>query len=116
ARPLAFPGAADLISMSPSGSAAATYDAAARLVRTIDGLPGNPGKVRTFDAAQLSGRVAALAVSDDGTLAFVRSETSDAARSELSVIGDQGLSWRVPSEDAAVAFAPGRKDIVVADN
>lgn len=117
-RPLAFPPGASLLSISPSGLAAATYQADTRVVYTIAGLPGNPGKVRTFDASQVSGRVAALAVSDDGTLALVRSERNDGeqSRTEFSVIDDLDVSWRVPADGAAVAFVPGSRDIVVADN
>src|SRR5206468_12099952 len=115
---LAFPGVADLISISPSGSAAAIYDAVTRRVHTLAGLPGKSGQFHTFDASQVFGRVSAIAVTDDGALALVRSERVDGEQdqAEFSVIGDAGASWRVPTEDAAVAFAPGRTDIVVADN
>jgi len=118
ARSLAFPGVADLISISPSGSAAAIYDAVTRRVYTIAGLPGNPGAVHGFNASQILGHVTALSVTDDGALALLRSERSDEeqTRAESSVIGESGLSWRVPSDDAAVAFVAGRRDIVVADN
>ncbi len=118
ARPLSFPSEAGLISISPSGSAAATYDAAKRSVSAIAGLPGSPGAERTFDVSRVAGSVAAVAVSDDGTLVLVRSERTDgeSSRADLTVIGDAGVTWRVPSDDAAVAFVPGRRDIVVADN
>jgi hypothetical protein len=115
ARPLAFPGIADMISISPSGSAAAIYDAVTRRVHTIAGLPGNPGQVRTFDASALFERAEGLAVSDDGTLALVRSARADEG-AQLQLIGEAHLSWRVPTDDAAVAFVPGRPDIIVADN
>jgi hypothetical protein len=116
ARPLAFPGVADLVSISPGGSAAAVYDAVTHRVHTIAGLPGNPGAVRTFETSPLFGRVTRLTVSDDGFLALVGSEKGDSGQTELSVIGGAGLSWRVPTDDAAVSFVPGRRDLVVADN
>jgi hypothetical protein len=114
ARPLAFPGIVDLISISPTGSSAAIYDAAARRVHTLSGLPAKPGAVRTFDVAKAAGRVEALSVTDDGALVLVRSKSADGG-SEFSVIGDS-VSWRAPTDDGAVAFAPGGRDIVVADN
>jgi hypothetical protein len=118
ARPLAFPGAADLLSISPTGSAAAIYDSVTRRVYAVTGLPRNPGHIRTFDASQVSGRVSGLSVTDDGALALVRTEKGDSEslRMEFTIIGDTGISWRVPTADAAVGFVPGRRDIVVADN
>jgi len=118
ARVLAFPGVADVISISPSGSAAAIYDSDARQIHTIGGLPRKPGQVRTFSASRILGHVASLSVTDDGALVLVRSEGSDdeQTRVELSVIGESGLSWRVPTEDAAVAFVAGRRDLLIADN
>jgi hypothetical protein len=114
AQPLAFPGVADLISISPSGSSAAIYSSVTRSVHTLSGLPSQPGQVLTFAVAKAGGRVVGLSVNDDGALALLRSETLDGG-TEISVISESG-SWRVPSDDAAVAFAPGSRDIVVADN
>jgi hypothetical protein len=114
-RPLAFPGVADIISISPSGTAAAIYDGATRRIHTIGGLPAKPGQVRTFDVSSLFERVTAVAVSDDGTLALVRTEKANEG-AQFLVVGDAGLSWKAPTDNAAIAFVPGRNDIVIADN
>src|SRR5690349_19327141 len=105
ARFLSFPGIADFIAISPSGSAAAIYDAVTQTVYAIGGLPSSPGAVRSFNASELLGQVAGISVTDDAALAMVRSETSEGekARIEFSVLSEKGGPWRVPTADAAVS-------------
>jgi len=58
--------ALDRIALSPNGSAAALYDRGRRLVEVLTGLPAEPETAGRYDAAELTGALTALAVSDSG--------------------------------------------------
>jgi len=110
----AHPGA-ELIAISPTGSVAALYDAVSRAIQVIGGLPRNPAVVAEFDASAVPGRLADLAISDDGTVAIVKAVDSDDAG--LWVVASSNGPWRVPLDRAAAAaFFPKRRDAVVTDD
>jgi hypothetical protein len=98
--------AADLVALSPSGSAAAFYDRGESLIRVVTGLPREANPVREIFAPG----VTALAVSDDGAAV--------AASLEEGVAVFEPESTRIltaPARAAAIAFLPGTRDFLAGD-
>jgi hypothetical protein len=105
---------ADVVTVSQMGSAAAFYDRETRVIQVIGGLPHAPQLVGEY-ASQISGTLAGMALSDDGTIALARFVDPDSGG--LWTLNSSGATWRVSSDSAsAVAFFPNSHDAVVADN
>lgn len=105
---------ADLVAISPTGSAAAVYDHESRILRVIAHVLDAPEIVHEFDASQITGRAANIAISDEGATALVR--FVDEERSALWVLDASGASWPVLlDQPSAAAFFPNSSDAVVAD-
>src|SRR5581483_4534227 len=104
---------ADLIAISPSGSAAAVYDEQSRSVQVVGGLPGSPQVVGQFDASGITGHATALAISDDATVALVKFMDSDAV--SAWILNRNGSSPVLLDAPAGFAFFPHRNDAVVTD-
>jgi len=110
----AHPGG-DVIAISPSGSAAAVYDDAAKTVQVIGGLPLTPGVIGVFDASSISGHGVSVAISDDGTVALLKSIADGGA--SLWVMDSTGaLSRLLVDRPSAAAFLPNRHDAIVTDD
>ncbi|HWB86233.1 MAG TPA: hypothetical protein VG675_18965 [Bryobacteraceae bacterium] len=101
-------GARGDVAFSPSGTAAAIYEAGR--VRVVTGLPDAPKMGDEIDIGQ-SGRVHALAVSDDGKLVLA---SVGGGVHLLSPYGEN-VSLVSVSDHALVAFAPAGHDGAVAD-
>jgi hypothetical protein len=111
-RPTELPvGAADLLFLSPTGSTAVAYGTESSVVYTIEGLQRDQKRMRlgVWDLSRIPGRPVAFSASDDGELVLVKAEVG------AWILG-RDFSWRVPAEDPIVAFVPGRRDVLVADN
>jgi WD40 repeat protein len=99
-----------VIAISPTGAVAAVYDAASRRVEVIGHLPQAPDVVQEFDLTEISGRVTGIAVSDDGSIAFVNFSDS------LWLVSASGLRPVTLDSPASAAFFPNRHDAIVADD
>jgi hypothetical protein len=108
--------AADLLAISPTGSAAAIYNNDSKRVQVIRGLPDAPELIYQFDASASSGGQAAqMAVSDDGTIVLVKS----VADTDVGFWGfdASGAWWRIALDrPSAAAFFANSHDAVVADD
>jgi hypothetical protein len=105
---------ADVIAISPTGSAAAVYDQESKTVQVIGDLPHAPGLVWQFDTSSIPGRGTALSVSDDATI--VLAKFVDTASVGLWALNSSGASWRIPLDGPSTAtFFPSRLDAVIVD-
>jgi hypothetical protein len=112
--PISHPGA-DLIAVSPTGSAAAVYCHESKTVHVIGRLPQAPELISEFDASSIDGQAMSLAVNDDGTIALVK--FVDATGPGLWVLASSGGPWRVSLDrPSAAAFFPNRRDAIVTDD
>ncbi len=87
-----------LISLSPTGAAAALFEKQSRQIQLVSGLPSAPQVVREFDASILPGEVLGIAVSDDAKLALVNAIQNDETRT----------LWLVGREDSASPLSVSR--------
>jgi len=119
-----LPDGAENVVISPAGSAAAAY-AQPGILRILAGLPRTPRFVRDLDLSGIPGNLVLIGVSDDGSLALIKStKLAGSADDEgvetetaLWVVDSASNLWRVPAErPAAAVFLPNRSDIVVADD
>ena len=78
---------ANLISLSPTGAAAALFEKQTGRLQLVSGLPSAPQVVREFDASILSGEVLGIAVSDDARLALVNAIHIDDKTRTLWLVG-----------------------------
>jgi WD40 repeat protein len=108
-RPPELPIKADVLFLSPLGSTAVAYVHGSNAVHTIGDLPRARGHVRVWDLSRVPGRPVGFSASDDGELVLVKSDGG------TWIMGVE-FSWRVPAENPIVAFVPGSRDIIVADN
>src|SRR5262249_34311450 len=106
---------ADLIAISPSGTAAAAYTHGNKVVRSITRVADAPGIAFEFDASDIPGRVQSVAISDDGALALLNFTTGE--DSALWVVNSTGSRWVLPAQHpSAASFLAGRHDAVIADD
>jgi hypothetical protein len=113
-----IPGAqtsADLISISPTGSAAALYASATSTVQVITSLPQMPQVVGQFDTSAIPGYAKAVSISDDA--AFVLMTFVDSGKASVWVLGASGPAWRLPVDSpTAATFLANRRDVIVSDD
>lgn len=110
-----FRAGADLIAISPSGSAAATYTHDTKVVQSITGLAQAPEAGFEFNASDIPGRLQAMAISDDAALALLNFTTGN--DSTLWVVNSTGSRWLLPAQHpSAATFLAGRHDAVIADD
>jgi hypothetical protein len=106
---------ADLMAISPAGRSAAAYAHDSKTIQVIGNLPAAPELVRELDATQIPGRASSIAISDDGSLALVRSVEED--RAVLWVINSAGASLPIAvDQPSAAAFFPNSANAIVADD
>jgi hypothetical protein len=106
---------ADLIAISPSGTAAAAYTHSNKIVRFITRLAQAPETAFEFDASDIAGRLQRMAISDDGALALLNF-TSD-EDSTLWVVNSTGSRWVLPAQHpSAASFLGARHDAIIADD
>jgi hypothetical protein len=107
---------AELITVSPTGSAAAEYDRASETIQVIGGLPHSAAVVAEFDTSFIPGRATGLTISDDGTIALLI-KVVDSDDVGLWAVGSPSGPWRIPVDrPSASAFFPNRRDAVVTDH
>jgi len=104
--------APDLISFSPSASAAVLFSAAQPRVAVLTGLPGTPQLARQMEGSALPADISELAIADDG--ATIIAGTSDGRVLLLAGDGSQRLLYSA-GELGGIAFVPGSSDAVVFD-
>jgi len=104
--------APDLISFSPSASAAVLFSKAESRLAVLTGLPGAPQVARQIDGADLPAGLRELAIADDG--ATVIAGTSDGRALLLASDRSQRLLYSV-ADLGGMAFVPGSTDAVVFD-
>lgn len=102
---------ADLVRMSPRGSAAVLR--AGSQIQIVSGLPGNP-RVQSAVDISASGKVSALAVTDDGALAVaVLGSGTDSALYSISTSGE--LRWLgALRQDVRIAVSNNGRSAVIA--
>ena len=113
------------IAISPSGDAAVLYYAETARVRVLTGLPESPSVRWSLDLTGLSGKPAALAVSDGGGAVLVAPTgepapvwiaTADAGQRFLyTAAGSPSLTFLVGSQDAAIADGATGAVVLVRD-
>jgi hypothetical protein len=105
---------AELVAISPSGTAAAFYYGGSKSLQLIRGLPEAPERTLDLDAGIFPGTAEHLAVSDDGVVAALL--VSNAFGPSLWVVDSSGV-WRSQpvTAPAAAAFLPDRQDVIVND-
>jgi len=96
---------ADRIAFSPRGIAAALYHSDSGMIQAVHGLPAKPAAL----AGLTVGPADVLAVSDDGLT--VAAGTSGA----VAIVSAGGASATVAITAAALAFLPGKRDLLVID-
>jgi hypothetical protein len=106
---------ADLIAISPSGTAAAAYTHSNKVVRSITRLADAPEIVFEFDLSDIEGRLQRVSISDDGALALLNFTTVES--STLWAVNSSGARWVLPAQyPSAATFLAGRHDAVIADD
>jgi len=109
-----FPGA-DIMAVSPSGSFAAVYDHQSRTIQVVGNILQAPAAVAYFDASRIPGRLASIAISDDGAVALARFVDGDITA--LWVISNYVSPWPLSTDQpSAVAFIPNSHTAIVAEN
>ncbi len=105
----------NLIAVSPAGKAVAVYNDPSQQLQVIGYLADAPQVVYEFDASVVSGSVRQVAVSDDGTLALVRSV--DAENAVLWAFDSSGAAWQIAADRPLdAAFLPNSADVIVIDD
>jgi hypothetical protein len=106
---------ADVIAISPGGTAAALYGHGNKVLQSIGRPSEAAGVVFESSVSDIPGRLRGLAVADDGTLALLN--FADGDTTALWVVSLTGSRWLVPAaRPSAANFLKGRHDIVVADD
>jgi len=106
---------ADLLAISPTGSAAAVYDNDAKTVQVVRGLPNATELIYQFDASALAGQAVQMAVSDDATIVLLKSVTDSGVG--FWEFDSSGASWRIALDrPSAAAFFVNSHDAVVVDD
>jgi hypothetical protein len=104
-----------LIALSPSGSAAATFDAESKTIQVITGLPQTPQIAHEFNLGADAVRATSLHVSDDGSVALIKLMGVDGTG--LWALSASGSISRLPiDQPAAATFFTNRNDAIVSDN
>jgi hypothetical protein len=104
-----------LMALSPSGSAAATFDAETKTIQVITGLPQAPQILHEFSLGADAGRATSLHISDDGSVALIKLMGVDGTG--LWALSASGSFSRLPiDQPAAATFFTNRNDAIVSDN
>ncbi len=104
-----------LIALSPSGSAAAMFDAESKTIQVIIGLPRSPQIVHEFNLGTDAVRATSLHVSDDGSVALIKLMGVDGTG--LWALSASGSFSRLPiDQPSAATFFTNRNDAIVSDN
>ena len=112
-----IPPGVDVMATSPTGSAAAVYNYESGTIQTIRGLPDAPELLPTFDTAHIAGRATALAVSDNGAVAFAQFAEPESDRVRLWLFNSSPISPQVISDGPSeAAFFPRRLDAVIGED
>jgi hypothetical protein len=105
---------ASLISVSPTGAAAALYMPASRIVQFISGLPEAPRVAWEFDASGLAGDVSSIAVSDDAALAIL--DIAGSANHALWVVApNRSPTVLIEGGSPRASLVANRHDVAVSD-
>jgi hypothetical protein len=105
----------DVIAISPTGTAAGLYDHDSRIFTSIVELNAVPRSLFEFDASGMRGKLAGIAVADDGTFAMLNFAEGDST--ELWIISSTAAPVLAPGlRPSAVAFVPQRHDVVIGDS
>ena len=107
--------APDLVALSPRGSSAIFYYAAANRFQIVSGLPDSVSLQASIDASQLPAKPTVLAIADDAAsiLAGVKSDGGGAVY--LIAAGSVSQAY-AGGAIAALAFAPNSQNAVLADS
>src|SRR5262249_17800110 len=68
---------ANLIAVSPTGSAAGVFGQSEKIVQVIKGMPDAPELAFQLDASDFPGQLQSMSVSDDGSLVLLGFNTPD---------------------------------------
>src|SRR5262249_46354992 len=109
----AFPNP-DVIVVSPTGSAIATYSSASRTIQVIRSLPQTPEVTQEFGLSATPGDVRNMALSDDGLIALVNINNED--RTQLWIVDSSGPRLLGSEGATRPVFFPNRHDALIADD
>jgi len=106
---------ADVVVISPIGTAAAIYKEDSKIVQSITGFADTTRVLSEIDVSDLPGRLQTMAISDDGTLALLNFVSGDDAA--LWAVNSSGFRWLVPAQHpSAASFLANRHDALIADD
>ena len=103
-----------VFAISPSGPALGMFNQDLKILQVLRGFPAAPELVFEFDASNIAGRVTALAVSDDASMALLG--VSRDGIDSLWVVNASTAGFIAPSHASSIAFLANRHDAVFADN
>jgi hypothetical protein len=103
-----------VFAISPSGGALGVFNQEAKILQVLRGFPATPELVFEYDATNIAGRVTAMAVSDDASLALLG--VSRDGIDSLWVVNAAAAAFVAPSRASAITFLANRHDAVFADN
>jgi len=103
------------IGISPAGPAAALFDSDSKVLQVLRGFPAAPEIAFEFDASTISGagRLTALAVSDDASIALLG--FADSGGDSLWVVNAAGSRFISSDHASSIAFILNSHDAVVSD-
>jgi hypothetical protein len=97
---------------SPSGNAAAVYDAGRASIQIIRTPRQSPQVAQQFDTSNIPGGASSIAVSDDGSVVLAR--FVDSGTAGLWMMNSSGAVQRLPMDQpSAAAFFANRNDAIV---
>ncbi len=106
----------DVISISPTGSAAAVYSASTQTIEIIRSLPQSPEILQELDVSGIPGRAVNMTLSDDGAIALVNFSLDEDSVTELWIVDSSGPRSFGTQGSTTPAFFPNRHDAIIADD
>ena len=104
-----------MMATSPSGSAAAIYDAGTASIQIIRTPRQSLQVAQRFDSSNIPGRASSIAVSDDGSV--VLAKFVDSGTAELWMMNSSGALQRLPvDQPSAAAFFANRNDAIISSD
>src|SRR5688572_20650548 len=106
---------ADVVAISPSGTAVAVYDHDTKFLQAIRTTAQASEMALEFDASDMGGQLRAVAIADDGLVALLN--FADGEHVALWVVNAQGLrSLVAANRPSSVAFLTHRYDAIIGDD
>jgi len=102
-----------VFAISPTGGALGVFNQDARILQVLRGFPSAPEMAFEFDASNIAGRVTAMAVSDDASLALLG--ISRDGIDSLWIVSGASAGFVAPNAASSITFFANRHDAAFAD-